>query len=68
MWVLFFDDHFLEMHQRGQDREGGKAHLDRLRCSYPDRSATWPRPRTQPENPVEAGVTGRFGASVSRWL
>ena len=30
VWVFFFDDHFLEIFKRTQDRAGGKAYLDRL--------------------------------------
>lgn len=34
-WVFFFDDHFLEIFKRPQDRVGGKAYLDRLPLFMP---------------------------------
>ncbi|MFI9460713.1 terpene synthase family protein [Streptomyces xiamenensis] len=53
VWVFFFDDHFLDMYKRPQDREGGKAHLDRLPAFMPlDDGAGIP----EPLNPVEAGL------------
>ena len=35
VWVFFFDDHFLEIFKRTQDRAGGKAYLDRLPLFMP---------------------------------
>ncbi|MDI2132317.1 terpene synthase family protein [Yinghuangia seranimata] len=53
VWVFFFDDHFLEVFKRSQDREGGKAYLDRLPLFMPlDLDAELP----EPTNPVEAGL------------
>ncbi|MDT9683560.1 terpene synthase family protein [Streptomyces sp. TRM76323] len=61
VWVFFFDDHFLEVFKRTQDREGGKAHLDRLPAFMPaDPSA----PRPEPENPVEAGLADLWARTV----
>ncbi|MFE7814966.1 germacradienol/geosmin synthase Cyc2 [Streptomyces sp. NPDC057433] len=61
VWVFFFDDHFLELFKRGQDREGGKAHLDRLPLFMPlDPSAPVPEPR----NPVEAGLADLWARTV----
>ncbi|MEK9524193.1 germacradienol/geosmin synthase [Streptomyces venezuelae] len=52
-WVFFFDDHFLEVFKRPQDRAGGKTYLDRLPLFMPaDPAAGMP----QPTNPVEAGL------------
>ncbi|MFF5933920.1 germacradienol/geosmin synthase [Streptomyces sp. NPDC012508] len=52
-WVFFFDDHFLEVFKRTQDRPGSKAYLDRLPLFMPkDPSAPMP----EPTNPVEAGL------------
>ncbi|WP_055599979.1 terpene synthase family protein [Streptomyces aureus] len=52
-WVFFFDDHFLEIFKRPQDRAGGKTYLDRLPLFMPaDPSAGMP----EPTNPVEAGL------------
>ncbi|MCU7825150.1 terpene synthase family protein [Kitasatospora sp. DSM 101779] len=53
VWVFFFDDHFLELFKRTQDRKGGKAYLDRLPAFMPmDLSDGTP----EPTNPVEAGL------------
>ncbi|MEV7373250.1 germacradienol/geosmin synthase [Streptomyces sp. NPDC090301] len=52
-WVFFFDDHFLEVFKRPQDRAGGKTYLDRLPLFMPaDPAAGMP----EPTNPVEAGL------------
>ncbi|MFF8513129.1 germacradienol/geosmin synthase [Streptomyces sp. NPDC015492] len=52
-WVFFFDDHFLEVFKRPQDRAGGKTYLDRLPLFMPaDPAAGMP----EPANPVEAGL------------
>ncbi|MEU9470246.1 germacradienol/geosmin synthase Cyc2 [Streptomyces avermitilis] len=61
VWVFFFDDHFLETFKRTQDREGGKAYLDRLPLFMPlDLSAPVP----EPENPVEAGLADLWARTV----
>jgi germacradienol/geosmin synthase len=61
VWVFFFDDHFLETFKRSQDREGGKAYLDRLPAFMPmDLSAGMP----EPANPVEAGLADLWVRTV----
>ncbi|SFM91866.1 germacradienol/geosmin synthase [Streptomyces sp. cf124] len=61
VWVFFFDDHFLELYKRTQDRPGGKAHLDRLPLFMPlDLAAPVPEPR----NPVEAGLADLWARTV----
>ncbi|MEU5307602.1 germacradienol/geosmin synthase Cyc2 [Streptomyces sp. NPDC021562] len=61
VWVFFFDDHFLDMYKRTQDRAAGKAHLDRLPLFMPlDLSAPVPEPR----NPVEAGLADLWRRTV----
>ncbi|WP_149826188.1 germacradienol/geosmin synthase Cyc2 [Streptomyces tailanensis] len=61
VWVFFFDDHFLELFKRSQDRPGGKAHLDRLPLFMPlDLNAPVPEPR----NPVEAGLADLWARTV----
>ncbi|MDX2826574.1 terpene synthase family protein [Streptomyces ipomoeae] len=61
VWVFFFDDHFLELFKRSQDRAGGKAHLDRLPLFMPlDLSAPVP----EPQNPVEAGLADLWARTV----
>ncbi|WP_338895466.1 germacradienol/geosmin synthase Cyc2 [Streptomyces sp. TG1A-60] len=61
VWVFFFDDHFLELFKRSQDRPGGKAHLDRLPLFMPlDLSTPVPEPR----NPVEAGLADLWARTV----
>ncbi|MFD9030268.1 germacradienol/geosmin synthase [Streptomyces sp. NPDC059567] len=60
-WVFFFDDHFLEVFKRTQDRAGGKAYLDRLPNFMPmDPSTAMP----QPANPVEAGLADLWTRTV----
>ncbi|MET7700508.1 germacradienol/geosmin synthase Cyc2 [Streptomyces sp. NPDC005485] len=61
VWVFFFDDHFLEIFKRSQDREGGKAYLDRLPLFMPLDLAT---PVPEPENPVEAGLADLWARTV----
>ncbi|MFF0106289.1 germacradienol/geosmin synthase Cyc2 [Streptomyces hirsutus] len=61
VWVFFFDDHFLELFKRSQDREGGKAHLDRLPLFMPLDPAT---PVPEPQNPVEAGLADLWARTV----
>ncbi|MFJ8625898.1 germacradienol/geosmin synthase [Kitasatospora sp. NPDC093550] len=61
VWVFFFDDHFLDMYKRTNDREAGKAHLDRLPLFMPADPAT---PVPEPENPVEAGLADLWRRTV----
>ncbi|MCZ0986247.1 germacradienol/geosmin synthase Cyc2 [Streptomyces diastatochromogenes] len=61
VWVFFFDDHFLDMYKRTQDRAAGKAHLDRLPLFMPLDPAT---PMPEPENPVEAGLADLWRRTV----
>ncbi|CAL9606927.1 Germacradienol_geosmin synthase [Streptomyces sp. enrichment culture] len=61
VWVFFFDDHFLEMYKRSQDRAAGKAHLDRLPLFMPLDLAT---PVPEPQNPVEAGLADLWARTV----
>ncbi|QLH26340.1 family 2 encapsulin nanocompartment cargo protein terpene cyclase [Streptomyces sp. Rer75] len=61
VWVFFFDDHFLEVFKYAQDREGGKAYLDRLPLFMPaDPAADMP----EPTNPVEAGLADLWARTV----
>ncbi|OIJ96078.1 Geosmin synthase [Streptomyces sp. MUSC 14] len=61
VWVFFFDDHFLDMYKRTQDRAAGKAHLDRLPLFMPlGPGAEVPEPR----NPVEAGLKDLWARTV----
>lgn len=61
VWVFFFDDHFLEMFKRTQDRPGGKAYLDRLPAFMPmDLADGFP----EPTNPVEAGLADLWARTV----
>ncbi|MEV7867189.1 germacradienol/geosmin synthase [Streptomyces sp. NPDC088124] len=61
VWVFFFDDHFLEVYKRPQDRAGGKAYLERLAAFMPmDLSAGFP----EPANPVEAGLADLWARTV----
>ncbi|MEU0954765.1 terpene synthase family protein [Streptomyces niveus] len=61
VWVFFFDDHFLEIFKRTQDREGGKAYLDRLPAFMPmDLADGFP----EPTNPVEAGLADLWRRTV----
>ncbi|EGG44953.1 germacradienol/geosmin synthase Cyc2 [Streptomyces griseoaurantiacus] len=61
VWVFFFDDHFLELFKRTQDRAAGKAHLDRLPLFMPADPAT---PVPEPQNPVEAGLADLWARTV----
>ncbi|WP_370109433.1 germacradienol/geosmin synthase [Streptacidiphilus sp. MAP12-33] len=60
-WVFFFDDHFLELFKRTQDREGAKAYLDRLPAFMPLDPAA---PVPDATNPVEAGLTDLWRRTV----
>ncbi|WP_234322593.1 terpene synthase family protein [Streptomyces sp. NRRL S-350] len=61
VWVFFFDDHFLDMYKRTNDREAGKAHLDRLPLFMPADPAA---PVPEPANPVEAGLADLWRRTV----
>ncbi len=61
-WVFFFDDHFLEVFKRTQDRAGSKAYLDRLPMFMPADPADMP----EPSNPVEAGLADLWLRTVPR--
>ena len=61
VWVFFFDDHFLEIFKRTQDRAGGKAYLDRLPMFMPMDLST---PMPEPRNPVEAGLADLWTRTV----
>ncbi|MEV0848687.1 terpene synthase family protein [Streptomyces sp. NPDC049954] len=61
VWVFFFDDHFLELFKRTQDRQGAKAYLDRLPAFMPaDLAEGFPEPTT----PVEAGLADLWRRTV----
>ncbi|MFJ2110819.1 MULTISPECIES: family 2 encapsulin nanocompartment cargo protein terpene cyclase [unclassified Streptomyces] len=61
VWVFFFDDHFLEVYKRPQDRAGGKAYLERLAAFMPmDLAGGFP----EPTNPVEAGLADLWARTV----
>ncbi len=61
VWVFFFDDHFLEMYKRSQDRHGAKEYLDRLAAFMPmDLSGGFP----EATNPVEAGLADLWARTV----
>ncbi|MEY9938193.1 germacradienol/geosmin synthase [Streptacidiphilus sp. MAP5-3] len=61
VWVFFFDDHFLELFKRTQDRAGAKAYLDRLPAFMPlDLADGMP----EPTNPVEAGLADLWRRTV----
>ncbi|MFD0278010.1 germacradienol/geosmin synthase [Kitasatospora sp. NPDC127111] len=61
VWVFFFDDHFLEVYKRANDREGGKAYLDRLPLFMPADPST---PVPEPTNAVEAGLADLWRRTV----
>ncbi|KIF06512.1 Geosmin synthase [Streptomyces sp. RSD-27] len=61
VWVFFFDDHFLEMYKRSQDRDGARAYLGRLAAFMPmDLSEGFP----EATNPVEAGLADLWARTV----
>ncbi|MCJ1680117.1 germacradienol/geosmin synthase [Streptomyces sp. APSN-46.1] len=61
VWVFFFDDHFLEMYKRSQDRDGAKEYLDKLAAFMPMNLADgFP----EPTNPVEAGLADLWARTV----
>ncbi|MEU2544202.1 terpene synthase family protein [Streptomyces roseolus] len=60
-WVFFFDDHFLEVFKRPQDRAAGKEYLDRLPAFMPADPATG---MPEPTNPVEAGLADLWRRTV----
>ncbi|MFJ9037888.1 germacradienol/geosmin synthase Cyc2 [Streptomyces sp. NPDC102406] len=61
VWVFFFDDHFLDMYKRTNDREGGRDHLERLPLFMPMDLAT---EVPEPTNPVEAGLADLWRRTV----
>lgn len=61
VWVFYFDDHFLEIYKRPQDRKGSKEYLDRLPMFMPVDLST---PMPQPTNPVEAGLADLWMRTV----
>ncbi|MCB5168795.1 germacradienol/geosmin synthase [Streptomyces bambusae] len=61
VWVFFFDDHFLEVFKRTQDRAGAQAYLERLAAFMPaDLAAGFP----EATNPVEAGLADLWARTV----
>lgn len=52
VWVFYFDDHFLEVYKRPQDRSGAKQYLDRLPMFMPVDLSGPP----EPTNPVERSL------------
>ncbi|WP_405713268.1 germacradienol/geosmin synthase [Streptomyces xanthophaeus] len=61
VWVFFFDDHFLEMYKRSQDREGARDYLERLAAFMPmDLADGFP----EATNPVEAGLADLWTRTV----
>ncbi|MFJ1703405.1 germacradienol/geosmin synthase [Kitasatospora sp. NPDC088346] len=61
VWVFFFDDHFLEVFKRPQDRKAGREYLDRLPAFMPmDLADGFP----EPTNPVEAGLADLWARTV----
>ncbi|RFU83528.1 germacradienol/geosmin synthase [Streptomyces triticagri] len=61
VWVFFFDDHFLELFKRTQDRAGAKRYLDRLAAFMPADPAVG---TPEPTNPVEAGLADLWARTV----
>jgi germacradienol/geosmin synthase len=60
VWVFYFDDHFLELYKRTQDKIGAKAYLDRL----PDFMPIEGGPLPEPANPVERGLADLWTRTV----
>src|SRR3954451_7891795 len=61
VWVFYFDDHFLDVFKRPVDREGGRAHLERLPQFMPlDVAQASPQPIT----PVERGLIDLWARTV----
>ena len=60
VWVFYFDDHFLEIYKRSQDRAGAKEYLDGLPAFMP--VALGPVP--EPTNPVERGLIDLWARTV----
>jgi len=55
-----FDDHFLELYKRPQDKSGAKLYLDRLPAFMPVDGAPIP----EPTNPVERGLADLWTRTV----
>ncbi|MET9855664.1 germacradienol/geosmin synthase [Streptomyces sp. NPDC006450] len=64
VWVFFFDDHFLEMYKRSQDRAGAKAYLDRLGAFMPMDLGPSSDGFPEATNPVEAGLADLWARTV----
>ncbi|MCJ0872987.1 germacradienol/geosmin synthase [Streptomyces sp. AP-93] len=64
VWVFFFDDHFLEMFKRSQDRAGAKAYLDRLGAFMPMDLGPSFDGFPEATNPVEAGLADLWARTV----
>lgn len=60
VWVFYFDDHFLELYKRTQDKAGAKRYLDRLPAFMPVDGAPMP----EPTNPVERGLADLWTRTV----
>jgi germacradienol/geosmin synthase len=60
VWVFYFDDHFLELYKRTQDKPGAKAYLDRLPAFMPISGEGMP----DPTNPVEKGLADLWTRTV----
>jgi len=60
VWVFYFDDHFLELYKRPQDKAGAKAYLDRLPAFMPVDGGLTPLPT----NPVERGLADLWTRTV----
>lgn len=60
VWVFYFDDHFLELYKRPQDRAGAKQYLDRLPMFMPVDLSTPP----EPTNPVERGLANLWARTA----
>lgn len=64
VWVFFFDDHFLEMYKRSQDRAGAKDYLDRLAAFMPMDLGPSSDGFPEATNPVEAGLADLWARTV----
>ncbi|MEV6970814.1 germacradienol/geosmin synthase [Hamadaea sp. NPDC051192] len=60
VWVFFFDDHFLDVYKRTQDRDGAKSYLDRLPAFMPIGGESMPTPA----NAVERGLADLWTRTV----
>ena len=62
VWVIYFDDHFLEACQRGHDQAGAKEYLDRLPAFMPVSLSDTARITKPRRVPVEIFHTRSLGA------